>query len=92
MDKCAPPQDNNFSAVQYVSKDRSAGVLFAFRTYLPEPVRLPLIYLRGLEPDALYRVEGVGAARSGAAWMQTGLALDLMNWQSVLRRITRVAD
>jgi alpha-galactosidase len=51
------PQAGPFSAVQYMSKDRSEGVLFAFRTHIPEPVMLPPLYLRGLDPDALYEIE-----------------------------------
>jgi hypothetical protein len=30
-----------------VSKDKQEGVLFAFRTHIPEPADLPPIYLRG---------------------------------------------
>jgi alpha-galactosidase len=83
------PQDSPFSAVQYVSKDRSAGALFAFRTWLPEPAQLPLVYPRGLDPDALYTIEGFEGTRSGLAWMQTGLQLKLNNLQSSLHRIIR---
>ena len=84
------PQQAAFSAVQYISKDASAGVLFAFRTYLPNPVLLPRLYLRGLEPEALYLVEGIAAPRSGLAWMQDGLHLALDNFQSAVRLIQRV--
>ena len=48
-------QTNPFSAVQYVSKDKTEGVLFAFRVHIPDfanVVKLPPVYLRGLEPDA----------------------------------------
>ncbi len=84
-------QAHNFSALQYMRQDRSEGVLFAFRTHLPEPADLPRLYLRGLEPSAPYAVEGIEGARSGAAWMQAGVMLELTNFQSTVRHIKRVA-
>jgi alpha-galactosidase len=76
--------------MQYVSKDRAEGVLFAFRTHLPLPAHLPPLYLRGLDPDARYVVEGIEGARSGLAWMHAGLRLELDDFQSAIRRIRRV--
>jgi alpha-galactosidase len=55
------PQASAFSAVQYVAKDGSESVVFTFRTHLPPPSNLPLIYLRGLVPDARYTVEQIEA-------------------------------
>lgn len=83
-------QAHAFSAVQYMSKDRSEGVLFAFRTHLPIPTDLPPLYLRGLDPGVRYTVEGIDGARSGMAWMRAGLELELWDFQSTLRRIRRV--
>lgn len=83
------PQEHAFSALQYMSKDRSEGVLFAFRTHIPDPAPLPPIYLRGLDPQARYTVEGFPEARSGLAWMHAGLKLELGNMKSTLRRIRR---
>jgi alpha-galactosidase len=83
-----------FSAVQYVSKDKREGVLFAFRTFIPqfmpqydESIFLPTVYLRGLDADAMYEVEGYSGIRSGAAWMHSGLRLTLPNFGSSVRRI-----
>lgn len=84
------PQHHPFSAVQYMTKDRSAGVLFAFRTHLPPPANLPPIYPRGLDPQATYEIEGVEGARSGLAWMRVGLNIALHDFESALRRIRRV--
>lgn len=88
------PRDSAFSAVQYVSKDQREGVLFAFRLFIPqflahydESIFLPTIYLRGLDPDAMYEVEGITGLRSGAAWMYSGLRLSLPNFGSTVRRI-----
>lgn len=86
------PEDDNFSAVQYLSKDKSAGVLFAFRVYLPDPAQLPPLYLRGLDPNALYEIEGEPQTRSGLAWMRAGLSVELHNLQSVVKRIRRVSS
>lgn len=84
------PQNHPFSAVQYVSKDRAEGVLFVFRTHIPEPAQLPLIYLRGLEPEAVYDVEGFDEPRSGLSWMRAGLKIQLRDFESTVRRIRRV--
>jgi alpha-galactosidase len=81
------PHTHPFSAVQFVSKDRTEGVLFAFRTYLRSPATLPPLYLRGLDPAARYEVEGIDGVRSGQAWMSVGLRLDLSDFQSTMRRI-----
>jgi alpha-galactosidase len=86
------PQAHPFSALQYVSKDRSEGVLFAFRTHLPPPARIPTLYLRGLDPDASYEVEGIAGARSGSAWMHDGLRVELEDFGSAVRRIKRVGE
>jgi alpha-galactosidase len=86
-----PAQGSTFTATLYVSKAQDAGVLFAFRTHIPEPVDLPPIYLRGLDPAARYTVEGFSGVRSGAAWMNAGLRLTLVDMESTVRRITRVA-
>jgi len=84
------PQAHPFSAVQYLSKDRAEGVLFAFRTHLRLPAALPPLYLRGLDPAARYAVEGVPGVRSGRAWMQAGLVVELKDFGSTMRRIRRV--
>ena len=84
------PQDTAFSAVMYVSDDQAEAVLFVFRVYIPDPTILPPIYLRGLQTDAQYVVEGISGTRSGQSWMQAGLAIQLGNLESTVRRIQRV--
>jgi alpha-galactosidase len=89
------PQKNQFSAVQYVSKDKTESVLFAFRVHIPDfagVVKLPLIYLRGLEPSSLYTVEGFDEPRSGKAWVESGLKVDLKNMQSKILRIRKTSS
>jgi alpha-galactosidase len=83
-------QKNPFSAVQYVSKDKAESVLFAFRVHMPDfagVVKLPPIHLRGLKPEALYSIEGYEQPRSGKAWMEAGLTVELKNMQSKVLRI-----
>ena len=84
------PQAHPFSALQYMSTDRTEGVLFAFRTHVPDPVELPLLYLRGLDAETRYRIEELQETRSGQAWMHVGLRLQLGNFESVVLRIRRV--
>ncbi len=83
-------QAHAYSAVQYVAKDRSEAVLFVFRTHLRPPAILPVLRLRGLDPEALYEIEGFAEARSGAAWMHAGLQVDLQDFESSVRRMRRV--
>jgi alpha-galactosidase len=82
--------DGAFSSLMYVSQNKSEAVVFAFRTHMPDPVVLPPIRLRGLEPDALYEIEGQDVARSGAAWMQVGLEVPLSDFSSAVMRLKRV--
>lgn len=84
------PQEEPFTAVQYVSKDRSEAVLFAFRTHIPDPIFLPPVRLRGLDPLRLYEVEGVSGARTGLAWMNTGVQVMLSDFESSVLRIRAV--
>jgi alpha-galactosidase len=79
-----------FSAVQYMSKDQSEGVLFAFRTHIPEPSAPLLLRLRGLNPQARYTVEGFEGTVSGLGWMQRDLHFALPNFGSTVRRIQRL--
>ena len=85
------PQAHPFSALMYVAPDQSEAVLFAFRTHLPPRHQQPPLYLRGLDPDARYEVEGVARVRSGRAWMHAGLTVELGDFESTVRRIRRVA-
>lgn len=87
------PQQNNFSALEYVSKDKKEAVLFVFRTPKPSAHRIdlqPPIYLRGLDPDANYQVEDYEGIRSGLAWMRLGLDIYLSDYQSAMLRIRQV--
>jgi alpha-galactosidase len=85
-----PAQGKEYTAWQYVSKDQADAVLFAFRTQMPEPARIPPIYLQGLDPDAKYTIEGLPGVRTGKAWMNQGILLPLGNYESTVRKVRRV--
>lgn len=82
--------DQGLTAIQYVSQDKRQGVLFVFRTFLPGPVNLPRVYLHGLDPNAFYRMDSDPHLRSGTAWMETGVQIDLQNFQSVMRTFRQI--
>lgn len=74
-----------------LSKNRAVGVLFAFRTQLPNRLNCRRSICRGLSTQTTrYTVEGFPGVRSGQAWMNTGLRLALADLQSTVRRIQRV--
>jgi len=80
------PQDGSeHSVTETVSEDQLRAVTFAFLHSSQMLYPFPRIYLRGLKPDAIYRIaafEGklsasAPAVASGAFWMQHGVDLDL---------------
>jgi alpha-galactosidase len=83
-------QPGVFWSVQYVSPDQSEAVIFAFLTHPTNPTRPQWVRLRGLDPLAIYEIEGFDERRSGAAWMQIGVEFKLYNFESTMRRIQRV--
>ena len=75
------------TGVQYMSKDQTSGVLFAFLGHRTDPVTPLILYPRGLAPDCLYTIEGFSEVRSGMAWMKTGVTVTLSNFSSTVRQI-----
>lgn len=78
------PRAGSVSANQYVSADGRQSVVFAFLHSQQYMDPMPTVYLRGLDPDAVYRVRtidnkllGKMPALSGAALMNKGLDFDL---------------
>ncbi|MBZ5514015.1 MAG: alpha-galactosidase [Acidobacteriia bacterium] len=83
------PREGNLTANEYVSADGKQAVLFGFLHSQQFLWPAPMIYLRGLEENALYRIKtidnklivapGIYAAEgvSGAYLMHHGLRLDL---------------
>ena len=73
------PYDNNRSVLQFVSKDKRETVVFVYNlaeypnNALPETQRPQTVRLRGLAPDARYRVEGTEQILTGGALMEYGM-------------------
>ena len=80
-------QEHAFSAVEYVSKDKSEAVLFAYRKQVDFPTALPAIYLQGLDPNARYTLENAGGDRPVSPWTQyIGTQVSSRCGRSALRR------
>ncbi len=60
------PRANDTAANEYVAADGKQAVLFAFRHSQQYATLPPLIYLQGLDPRAVYRVEAIGAKLIGS--------------------------
>jgi alpha-galactosidase len=81
----SPQKGSEQSVTESVSEDQHRAVIFAFLHSSRELYPFPRIYLRGLMPDATYRItaldgklsRGGPAIASGAFWMQHGVDLDL---------------
>ena len=80
-----PGNGSEQSVTQYVSRDGAQTVVFAFLHSSRERYPFPRIYLRGLDPAAIYRVaeldgqvtKDTPAEASGAWWMQHGIDVNL---------------
>lgn len=92
------PQTNDTTANEYVSKDGSEAVLFAFRHSQEYNNPPPVIYLQGLDSRAVYRLESIDGKLldkqpelSGAWLMQNGAHLQLKgDFDSTLVLVHRV--
>ena len=82
--RLASLRDGNLAAQEYVAADGKQAVLFAFLHSQQFSYQAPTIYLRGLEPDALYRLQPIDdklkekqRVLSGSYLMNHGLDFDL---------------
>lgn len=78
------PQENSASATEYVSEDGKQAVLFAFQHSQNFGSPYPALYLKGLEPNARYRITPLDAEKaklpveaSGSYLMNFGIELEL---------------
>jgi alpha-galactosidase len=78
------PEDSESSATEYVSNDGRQAVLFAYLHSQKFGNDFPVVFLRGLDEDALYKVEAIDPGQlhevgtlSGAYLMHHGVNLDL---------------
>lgn len=87
------PADSSH-AVQYVARDGDESVVFQWRAGPEERAALPRLRLRGLVPEAVYRVDDdseitrAGTVRSGAALMAHGLSAQLPRGGYASRMLT----
>jgi alpha-galactosidase len=91
------PRESGFSAVEYVSPDRSSAVVFAFLHSAQFGDRLPAVRLQGLKPQAQYKASArqpgdkpsiQPQTLTGAALMERGLTLNLKgDFASALIRV-----
>jgi alpha-galactosidase len=96
--RLASPREGTLTANQYVSEDGRQAVLFAFleKQQLLRPV--PPVALRGLDPDAVYRITTIDDKLtdrrdtiSGAALMNRGLTFRLTgDYDSTMLILDRV--
>lgn len=71
------PRESNYSAVQYVNKDKSKCALFVFLRSQQFRSLIPPIRLRGLDDNALYHMGENQEALSGSALMHRGIKVSL---------------
>jgi alpha-galactosidase len=85
------PRDSAISAVGYVGKDKAEAVVFVYRLrpgrLSEEPV---VIRPAGLDPEAVYALDGTDTERSGKAWAEVGVAVALKDDSSTILRFSRV--
>lgn len=97
LQRLLTPREGDTVANQYVSKDASKAVLFAFRRLQEYATDPPIVYLRGLNPKLVYTLKPLDqqpflpSSASGAYLMDHGLALRLNgDYASTLVELTAV--
>jgi alpha-galactosidase len=81
----SPQKGSEQSVTESVSQDRQNAVVFAFLHSSQMLYPFPRVFLRGLKPDAMYKVTALDgklsastpAVASGAFWMQHGIDVDM---------------
>ena len=82
-------REHNYAAYEAVSKDQSEGVVFVFGRNMQFGEIPNRLRLRGLDPDAHYRAEGIGVF-SGSGLMTIGMPFRLKgDFQSQVVRLFR---
>ncbi len=84
------PQEDPFAAFLHVSRDRDKGVLVIMGQFIQFRDVCKYIMLRGLDPDAVYKVDGY-RAMSGKALMEIGIQVKLRgDYDSKVIRLERI--
>ena len=77
------PYENNRSVLQFVNKPKTESVLFVYNlaeypdNAIPETKRPKKVKLRGLEPEASYRIDGMEGFYKGRHLMNIGVEFPL---------------
>jgi alpha-galactosidase len=71
------PRTDPYTAVQYVSEDRKASVLFLSATHRAPASLWPDVNLRGLDPEVRYQINETDQVRSGQSLMNHGIRTEL---------------
>jgi alpha-galactosidase len=94
----SPRDGSEVSATQSVAGDKSQAVVFAFANATTEGRGFPLLQLRGLDPNAEYKLDwiegktepGTPESETGSWWMHHGVQLDLRgDYQAAALRLDR---
>lgn len=86
---CARRAESAISALAYVAKDKSEAVVFVYRLRPGQLADAPTIRVAGLDPEAVYELQGTGISRSGRGWAEIGLTVPLEDDRSALLRLHR---
>ncbi|HBY72032.1 MAG TPA: alpha-galactosidase [Lachnospiraceae bacterium] len=81
-------RESPLHAVEYISRDDSEVVVFAFRQGYQFGKNMPNLKLRGLDPDALYQCEGEDKLLHGSTLMKVGVETGL--WGDFDSRFLRI--
>ncbi len=95
----SPQNDSEHSVTETVSEQRDSSVTFAFLHSSTMMYPFPRIYLRGLSPDKMYKIESLDgklsaatpSLASGSFWMEHGVDVDLRgDFQAALFRLNAI--
>lgn len=88
------PYENNRSVLQYTNKGQTETVVFVYNlaeypnTAIPETKRPKTVCLRGLQPDAQYKIDGMDGSYKGDYLMNIGVEFPL--WGAFKSRIFKI--
>ncbi len=84
-------RESTLHAVEYISQDDQDVLVFAFRQGYQFGKEMPNLKLQGLDPEALYQLEGEEKQLHGSTLMRVGLETDLSgDFDSRLLRLKRI--
>ncbi|MDF2542505.1 MAG: alpha-galactosidase [Herbinix sp.] len=83
-------RESSLHAVEYISQDEKEVVVFAFRQGYQFGDVMPYLVLQGLDPNAMYQVEGTELKLHGSTLMKVGIETSLWgDFDSQYFKLTR---